>query len=228
MTAEPQVMTTVRNHWWWRPGWRTGRHFYACHLTLNDQPELRELVRQYQDAIAHLTNLDLIPPQWLHITMQGIGFTDEISTSDIAAVSKHLTERLHSLQPPVATFQRPTIFQNAVVLKAEPPEPLYQLRVAMHDTVASVLGPAKFTEPRPEPGQFRPHVSAAYVNTDGPIQPIADALSNTNPQPVTVTFGTASVLVFHRDHRMYEWTQATPIPIGPGQSAPLSTSTFTR
>jgi len=97
--AEPQVMTTVCNHWWWRPGWRVGRHYYACHLTLDDQPELR----------------------------------------------------------------------------------------------------------------------AAYVNSDGPAQPIADALSNTNPQPVTVTFGTASVLVSHRDHRMYEWTQATPIPIGPGQ-----------
>jgi hypothetical protein len=23
--------------------------------------------------------------------------------------------------------------------------------------------------------------------------------------------------VFHRDHRMYEWTQATPLPIGPGR-----------
>jgi hypothetical protein len=34
----------------------------------------------------------------------------------------------------------------------------------------------------------------------------------------------ASVLVYHRDHRMYEWTQATPIPIGPGQSVPSSTS----
>ena len=43
-SAEPQLVTTVRNHWWWRPGWRTGRHFYACHLTLDDQPQLRELV----------------------------------------------------------------------------------------------------------------------------------------------------------------------------------------
>jgi hypothetical protein len=88
--------------------------------------------------------------------------------------------------------------------------------MAMHDTIASVPGPAKFSEPRPGSGQFTPHVSAAYVNSDGPAQPIADAISNTNPQPVTVTFGTASILVFHRDHRMYEWTQARPIPIGPG------------
>jgi hypothetical protein len=92
-------MTTVRNHWWWRPGWQAGRHFYACHFTLDDQPQLRELVRQYQDAIAHLTNLDLIPARWLHITMHGIGFVDEISTADLAAVTEHLGERLHRLHP---------------------------------------------------------------------------------------------------------------------------------
>jgi hypothetical protein len=34
----------VRNHWWWRPGWREGRHIYACHLILDDQPQLRALV----------------------------------------------------------------------------------------------------------------------------------------------------------------------------------------
>ena len=123
----------------------------------------------------------------------------------------------------MATFHRPTIGPEAVLLKAEPPEPLYQLRLAMYDAIASVLGPAKFSEARPRPGQFTPHVSAAYINSDGPAQPIADAVSKIDPQPVTATFGTASVLVFHRDHRMYEWTQATPLPIGTTRSASLST-----
>jgi 2'-5' RNA ligase len=227
MAAAEAPAATVRNHWWWRPGWRVGRHFYACHLTLDGQPQLRELVRRYQDAMAGLANLDLIPARWLHLTMQGIGFVDEISTTDLAAVTERLGERLCGLQPPDATFQQAEIWQEAVVLKAQPSEPLYQLRLAMYETIASVLGPAKFTEPRPGPGQFRPHVSIAYVNGDGPSQPIADALSNTCPQPVTVTFSTASVLVFHRDRRMYEWTQATPLRIGPGQPSPLTTPAAT-
>ena len=211
--AKPQVEATVRNHWWWRPGWRTGRHAYACHLTLDDQPQLRALVRQYQDAVAHLPNLDLIPARWLHVTMQGIGFTDEISTADIAAVTGRLGERLRIMKAPVTTFKRPSIHPEAVVLEADPPEPLYQLRLAMYETIASVLGPDKFSEPRPEPGRFKPHVSAAYVNSDGPVQPIADAIRTINPEPVTVTFRQASLLVFHRDRRMYEWTQATPLTI---------------
>ncbi len=212
--AEHQVKAKVSNHWGWRPGWRSGRHFYACHFTLNDQPQLRTLVRQYQDAMAHLPNLDLIPSRWLHVTMQGIGFTDEISTDDLVAVTSRLRECLRSMEAPVATFHRPTVRPEAVLLKADPPEPLYQLRLAMYETIASVLGPRKFSEPRPAPGRFKPHVSAAYVNNDGPVKPIADAIMNTNPEPVTVMFKQASLLVFHRDHRMYEWTKATPLPFG--------------
>lgn len=212
--AEPQVVTAVRNHWWWRPGWCAGRHFYACHLTLDDQPQLRALVKCYQDAMAHLPNLDLIPPQWLHITTQGIGFADEIGSADLAAVTEAVRERLLGLQPPVATFHWATIQWEAVLLKAEPPQPLYQLRLALHDAISSVLGPEKFNEPRPGPRHFTPHVSAAYVNGDGPVEPITEAIANLNPQQVTATFSTISLLEFHRDHRMYEWASATPLPIG--------------
>ncbi len=212
--AKTQVTTRVSNHWWWRPGWRTGRHFYACHFTLNDQPQLRALVHQYQDAMAHLPSLDLIPARWLHVTMQGIGFTDEINTDDLADVTSRLEERLRNMEAPVATFHRPTVRPEAVLLKADPPEPLYQLRLAMYETIASVLGPAKFSESRPERDRFKPHVSAAYVNSDGPVKPIANAVMTIDPRPVTVTFSRASLLVFHRDHRMYEWTEATPLPIG--------------
>jgi hypothetical protein len=213
-TGETQLPAAVRNHWWWRPGWRAGRHFYACHLTLDDQPQLRALVKCYQDAIGQLPNLDLIPPQWLHITTQGIGFADEITPGDLATVSEAVQERLRGLQPPVTTFRRATIRPEAVLLKANPTRPLYELRLAIYDAIASVLSPDKFSESRPEPGQFIPHVSAAYVNGDGPVQPIAQAIAALDPRTATATFHTVSLLEFHRDRRMYEWTRAMPLAIG--------------
>jgi 2'-5' RNA ligase len=219
-SAEPQFVTTVRNHWWWLPGWRAGRHFYACHLTLDDQPELRELVERYQDALRHLPSLDMIPAHWLHITAQGIGFADEIGQADLADVTAAVQERLRDLEPPVATFHRATIRPEAVLLKAEPPQPLYQLRLTLYDAIASVLGPGKFSEPRPGPRQFTPHVSAAYVNDHGPAEPIAQAISHLDPEPVTATFRTVSLLEFHRDGRTYEWTSAAPLLIGPSAHEP--------
>ena len=61
---------------------------------------------------------------------------------------------------------------------------------------------------------YRPHVSVAYINAAGPAQPIVSALQSARPGPVTTALGSASVLTFHRDNRMYEWTAATRLPIG--------------
>jgi 2'-5' RNA ligase len=208
-------LAEVRTHWWWRPGWRAGRHFYACHLTLEDQPALRDLVRHHQDALADLGNLDLIPPRWLHLTMQGIGFVDNIGTADLTEITERITEQLRDAAPPTVTFHRPTVSPEAVYLRAHPAEPIYQLRLAVYQVVTAALGPGRFGESPPSLDQYKPHVSVAYINSDGPAQPIIDALSKANsPAAVTTTFRTASILTFHRDHQMYEWTDARPIPIG--------------
>lgn len=205
----------VRNHWYWRPGWRQGRRLYACHFTLDDQPQLRRLVHHYQDAVAGLPMLDLIPERWLHVTMQGIAFTDEVDPADLARVAGHLRQRLARFPAPTVTFRRATIGSEALILVAKPALPLYQLRLAMHDAVASVLPATTFNRTRPEPTEFTPHVSFAYVNRDAPAAPIADALRDTEPEPVTVTWRAASLLVFHRDHRMYEWVESAPVLLGP-------------
>jgi 2'-5' RNA ligase len=211
---QPATLTNVHDHWWWRPGWRQGRHFYACHLTLDDQPELRQLVRGYQAATRELPFLDQIPAEWLHLTMQGIGFTDQISEREITDITASLRSELASLTPPTAMFQNPTISREALYLKAQPVGSLYELRLRMHRAVLSVLGPDRFTEPEPDPERFTPHVSTAYVNRESATGPLAETLADLRNHSVTATFRKASLLVFHRDNRMYEWTRAAPIRIG--------------
>lgn len=76
----------MRDHWWWRPGWRVGRSFYTWHITFDDQPAAHQLADGYAPALDGLTTLDLIPPQWLHLTMQGVGFTDEVSRNHVAEI----------------------------------------------------------------------------------------------------------------------------------------------
>jgi len=164
-TIETPLPASVRNHWWWRPGWREGRHFHACHLTLDDQPQLRELVADYQQALTGMTGIDLIPPQWLHLTVQGIGFTDEISAAELVALDHALAAELGTINPPTVEFRYLTVY----------PEAIYR---------------------------------------DGEAEPIAATLDSLDTRPVKVTFAKADLLEFHRDRRMYEWTSATPIPIG--------------
>jgi 2'-5' RNA ligase len=217
---ETPLPLSVRNHWWWRPGWAEGRHFYACHLTLDDQPELRELVAGYQQALTGLQGIDLIPPQWLHLTMQGIGFTDEIDAAELAALAHALTAELATIESPTVQFRYLTVHPEAVYLKAHPAAVLYPLRLKMHHAVLSVLGSERFTEPVPDRVKFLPHVSIGYINQDGGAEPIAAALGSLTTKPVRVTFAKADLLEFHRDHRMYEWTSATALPIGTGVDIP--------
>jgi hypothetical protein len=88
----------------------------------------------------------------------------------------------------------------------------------MHDAGLSVLGPERFPEPEPDLAKFLPHVSIGYINHDGGAEPIAEALSSLTTRTVAITFTKADLHEFHhefhRDRRMYEWTSATPVPIG--------------
>lgn len=211
-----QRVPEVRNHWWWRPGWREGRHFYACHLSFDGQSELHALVDRYQEALKPFQVLDLIPRPWLHLTMQGIGFTDEITDERIQDTEAALRSSLRHVTPPVVTFHRPVIVSEAVYLPALPAEPIYNLREACRTAITSVQA----TEPDSRP--YQPHVSIAYVNAESPTGQIAQALDLADVNSVEVTVSHVSLMVFHRDRRMYEWTKATRIPIGtsPGRARP--------
>src|SRR5215211_568573 len=72
----PPVPEAMRDHWWWRPGWSQGRSFYTWHITFDGQPGMQQLADFYAPMLANLPMLDAVPVKWLHLTMQGIGFTD--------------------------------------------------------------------------------------------------------------------------------------------------------
>ena len=159
---EIEPVTDVRNHWWWRPGWAPGRHFYACHLTLEDQPAVQQLVLDYQAALTGLDGLDLIPGRWLHLTMQGIGFTDQISGREIAAVTAALRDHFRTITPPVVTFHRPAVWPDAITLPATPADPLRQLRQGAYEVIQAVLGQDRMHEPPETIAQYPPpYVSVA-------------------------------------------------------------------
>jgi 2'-5' RNA ligase len=156
--------------------------------------------------------LDLIPSNWLHITVQGIGFIDEIEQDEAAAIRQEITERASELNISSVTFQNPTVRPEAVYLKAFPAEPIYALREQIHAGASAVLG--NRMEPLPEPDEYAPHVSIAYINSESSASPIKESIRSIKAEPVAVKFTKIDFLEFHRDNRMYEWTTATPIPLG--------------
>lgn len=190
------------DHWWWRPGWRAGRRMYTWHVTFDDQPQLHELVRNYQAALALLPGLDLIPMRWLHLTMQGIAFTDEVSLQDVADIAEATRKRLATQQPVALSVGPAAVDPEAIMLDVSPAGALDPVRTSIRTAIADVEGAARV----PEPENWSAHISVAYSNSDGPATPYAEALSTVTQTPINLTVSAVHLIELSRDTHLYQWT----------------------
>lgn len=199
---------TMKDHWYWRPGWAVGRRFYTWHLTFADSPDLHRLAADYRKALADAPGLDLIPDKWLHLTMQGVGFIDEVEATDVDTILAEARRRLAAIAPFDLVFTRPIVTPEAVQWAVDPAGP-NAARGAIRDAIGAVWPQV----PESADG-FKAHVSIAYSNSDGPATPIETALDRVQAEPATVRVSSAELIVLHRDNRMYEWTTHARAELG--------------
>jgi 2'-5' RNA ligase len=190
----------VRDHWWWRPGWRVGRRFYAFHITFEDQPDVQRLVGVYRQALADFNTLTIVPDRWLHMTMQGIGFTDEIPRSALEAVANETASRLADIPPAKVTVGDIVVADEAIAMLVGPEAPIRKIRSASRSGISRALGNASEDEQR-----FRPHVSVAYVAADGCSDLYVSAVRDIVGQSARLVIRHLDLIEMHRDNRMYEW-----------------------
>jgi 2'-5' RNA ligase len=198
----------MRDHWWWRPGWRVGRSMYTWHVTFDDQPQLHELVSAYQSALSSLPGLDLIPGRWLHLTMQGIGFTDEVSEREIADIADVARKRLANQRPVPLTVGRASVDPEAIMFDVTPTDALSPIRSAIRAAISDVRGAAEV----PESEEWTPHISLAYSNSDDVAAPYIAAVDSVSKPPITLTISKAHLIELNRDARLYQWTTEAEVP----------------
>ncbi|MFC0628285.1 2'-5' RNA ligase family protein [Kribbella deserti] len=206
MTSSPEWThrhhEELRDHWWWRPGWKIGTRFYAWHITVDDQPGLHELAERYQAELATVPGLDLIPRDWLHLTMQGDGFVEDVPPEQVEAILAAARNRLGEIAAFEAHFGRPVVTAEAIILPPDPVEPFDQLRTAVRAAIGDALGPTAVPE---EANGYRPHISLAYVNAQQPAANAIQAIERVTAGAARTSIRTVSLIEMHRDNRMYEW-----------------------
>ncbi|MGW5335211.1 2'-5' RNA ligase family protein [Streptomyces bauhiniae] len=201
---------TLRNHWWWRPGWSAGRRFYTWHLTWEGQDDVHRLAAEYRDALAPFAGaLTLIPDRWLHLTMQGIGFVGEVAERDVRAVVDAASERLAAIPAFEVRVGPHVLDPEAVLLPVRPGGSVDAVRGAIRGAIGDVLGEV----PESATG-FRPHVSVAYSASDGPAAPVRETLAACAFTPARARVSSAELIVVHRDNEMYEWETFATVPLG--------------
>ncbi|MET7606605.1 2'-5' RNA ligase family protein [Streptomyces avermitilis] len=207
MTTQPE---TMRNHWWWRPGWSVGRRFYTWHLTFEGQDDVHRLAAEYRSALAPLgDSLTPIPDQWLHLTMQGIGFVGETKEQDVYSIVDAAQTRLASIPAFDVKIGPEVRDPEAVLLHVHPAGRVRAVRKAIREAIGDVLNEV----PEKADG-FTPHVSVAYSAGDGPAEPIAQALADLNLTPAHARISAAELIVIHRDNQIYEWETFAKVPLG--------------
>ncbi|MFC7591647.1 2'-5' RNA ligase family protein [Nonomuraea antimicrobica] len=196
-------MDETRNHWWWRPGWHTGRSFYTWHILVEDQPAIHEFAQQLQPELEATGALGPIPLEWLHMTMQGIGFTNEVSDDTLNAIAAAVTERVASIGPVTVTLGPPVVDPEGVNLPVRPTEVVDTIRRAVRAGIADIWGADRV--PESEDG-FVPHVSLAYSHTSGAsLTPIREILAR-HAITIPAVLTRASLIDINRDNGMYRWT----------------------
>jgi 2'-5' RNA ligase len=207
----------VRNHWWWRPGWAPGRRLYAWHLTFGKQTvaegpaPLRRMVADYQAHLAKLPGLDLVPVEWLHVTVQEVGFAGEVSEDELRRVMAAVRRRCARLAPVRLTFGPAVLVDEGVWLRVSPAAEVQQVRSAVRAGIAEVWGAAHV--PGPASG-FTPHLSVAYSDTDGPDEPYAAALARMDRRSTTVEVGAIQLIELGRNAHLYCWETVATVPLG--------------
>ncbi|MFJ6130444.1 2'-5' RNA ligase family protein [Streptomyces griseoviridis] len=202
----------MRNHWWWRPGWKTGRRFYTWHLTFGGQDDVHRLAAEYRTALAPLGPdvFTLIPDQWLHLTMQGIGFVDETDTETVDSIVVAARHRLAHVPAFLLQLGPGAVLDpEAILLPAQPAEPVHAVRTAIRAAIGDVLSEV----PEKESG-FRPHVSVAYSTGDGPAAPASRAIAAAPTTPALARITSAELIILGRDNGMYEWESYATLPLG--------------
>lgn len=207
-TVDEPLVQHMADHWWWRPGWAMGRRYYTWHLTFADQFDVHRVAESYRLALAPLDVLDPVPNKWLHLTMQGVGFVHEVSRSTVDEIVAAAAGHLAGVEPFDLRFGRPEVEREGVCWAFDTPG-----AAAVRDAVRAGIGEVLPDVPGPADG-FRPHVSIAYSNGEGPAAPIREALVSAAPEPADARIGTAELIILNRDNRLYEWETYASVPLG--------------
>jgi 2'-5' RNA ligase len=201
-------VTVIADHWWWRPGWRPGRRMYTWHITFGDLPAVADLAAAAQARLAGLDGLDLVPVRWLHLTTQGVGFTDEVSEADVTTITAAAKDRLASVQPLQVTIGPARVASEGIAFRVHPAEALAPLRDALRAAIADVWT----TERVPEAAEWTPHVSVAYSRVTGPADIYEAALDGADAA-AEVMIGAVQLIALRRDTHLYEWATCAEVEL---------------
>jgi 2'-5' RNA ligase len=188
---------------------------YSWYITFADLPAVRELTRQAQERLAGLDGLDLVPAQWLHMTVQSVGFTDEVSSADVDAIVAAARHRLANVGAPRVRIGPAQVVGEGVIVTVLPRDALAKDGLtAVRDGLLAAIADTWPAAAVPESAGWMPHVSVAYSHVNGPADAYEAALAGEDTT-VDVTISAVRMIILGRDEHTYTWNEHAKVPLAP-------------
>lgn len=189
----------TRNHWWWRDGWKPGTRYITWHLTFEGATALHRAAGRGGEALRAVPGVDVVPVDWLHLTMTGVGFAEDFDAPTLSRIAGAGLDLVSDLAITPLVFDRQYLLREGVCLSTTAPW-VQELHALQDDLGRSAGGEA----PRPD-DSFHPHVSLAYYSTEVDEPAIGRALDAADIRPIVVPAPRLSLLELGRDDRVYTW-----------------------
>lgn len=202
----------MENHWQWRPEWRTDRPCLYWYLTFAGQESLRSLSHSIRPHLHRIAGVDAVPTDWLHLTVQDVGFCDELPEANVQTAVQAAARAIADLRARPLTLGPVTTMGSAVVLAGWPADHLRRLRNRLREAMAAV----GLTVPGPD--EFRPHVSLGYVNRDCDERTVMERLRTVRDLTTTLHAPRLTLAAVTRRDRHYQWRSVAELPLD-GQGA---------
>ncbi|WP_090069498.1 2'-5' RNA ligase family protein [Lentzea flaviverrucosa] len=182
---------------------------YTFFLTFEDDLRSSENVQYSYRALANAPELDIVRPRWMHITVQGVGFVDEVEPLAIEKLTGVIRQKLCSVGPLCMTLGPAVVAQEGVVLLTSHTVEMQRLQAILRDGIAEVLSEKESGFGAP----LEPHVTLAYSHGVGSTEGVKSSLRGSEELFHQVTFNSIRLVILGRDDQTYTWTTAAKIPL---------------
>lgn len=205
-TGERQPSRMISH--WEPPGSYPGRPFYSWYLTFDGATDLHNLVGDYASLLRSFP-LDIVPTDGLHLTLENVGYVDEIDPVAIRKVGDAAAVACQAVASFEVVVDRAVVHPEAVLLLVAPREPVDHVRQSIRRAIAEVVESGQLIDSRQanaRPDGFVPHITVAYSRSNDIAAPLIEAIKTVDRKPVRVKIDAAHLLAVYRAGPAYRWT----------------------
>jgi 2'-5' RNA ligase len=207
MLTQPTVAATSQllAHRNWRTDWTLERTCLYWYLTFEDEPELLALFDELMPGLRRVDSVDVVPADWLHLTVLEVGFADEVGRPDVDAMVA-AAESIRELMPLRVDLGPVTTMTDSVMLPVVGSPELLAVHATLAESLATASEPSASVEP------FLPHVSIGYVNSDCHRDEVMAAFADITPRTVSASVPRLTLAAVTRLQTHYQWQAIASLP----------------